>query len=260
MINELILDDILKIFINMDNNTVCKYWYDLWIKKQTKLTVNIVYNISKISVYNLLKLNIVDMHIGYYADVITNEELMKFTNITSLSLINNKSITNASLNYLTNLTDLKLDYYDNLSNKEPFDFCTNIKKLSVTFSKRSVLSTYKRYWITLKETTNTEYYALGKFTNLTDLDITSCDYGFHSIMSGLRELSSLTNLRITRPATSEYNYRSDTYNHISGIANLKTDLFSLNNPNGFSTQEKETMLRNLYDILSVYEYTGIMGD
>lgn len=259
MINDIIPDDILKIFINMNYNTVCKYWYDIWMKKRTQLTINVKSILPQIPIDNLLKLNIVAMHIDS-SNTMTNDILMKFTNITSLSLINNKSINNASLNYLTNLTDLKLDYYDNLSNKESFDFCTHIKKLSVTFSKRSVLSTHKRYWITLMETTNTDYYALGKFSNVTDLDIIFCDYGSREIMSGLRKLDCLTNLQITRPATNQYSAMLDTYNHISGITNLATDLFSLRNPNGFSGQEKETMLQKLSGIFDVYEYTGIMGD
>lgn len=259
MINELLPNDILKIVINMNCNVVCKYWYNMWVEKRTQLTINNGGNIPKISIDELVKLNIVNFN-NYYSDIVTNIDLMKFTNITSLSLINNKSITNASLNHLTNLTDLKLDYYDNLSNCESFDFCTRIQKLSVTFSKRSVLSRYKQRWITLRETTNTEYYALGKFSNLTDLDITFCDYGSESIMSGLRKLDCLTNLQITRPVTSEYGHRSDIYYHISGIANLKTDLFSLRNPDGFSVNEKETMLRKLSDIFNVYEYNGVMGD
>lgn len=248
MINELIPDDILKILINIHYSIVCKYWYELWVKKQTKLTACIVPNITKSSIDSLLKLNIIDMHFpsNYY-----NNELIKFTNITSLSLSNNKSITNASLNHLTNLTDLKLDYYDNLTNMESFDFCTNIKKLSISFSKVEIPSEGKRSWIILKNV-NVDNYRLHLFSNLTDLHIDFQDYGSRPIMNGLRKLSCLTNLQITRPPINNYN-------GLSGISNL-VNLFTLNNPDGFSSLEKLNMFYALPTIFSTYEYTGLIGD
>lgn len=249
MINEWIPDDILKILINIHCSVVCKHWYELWVKKQTKLTVCIPHNITKSSINSLLKLNIVDMDFNnsYY-----NDDLKKFTNITSLSVAHNKAITNSTLKYFPNLTDLKLDYYDNLVDNESFDFCTNIKKLSVTFSKVMEPSEYKLSWIKLKNVDENNF-RLELFSNLTDLHIDFHDYGSYPILNGLRKLTNLTNLQITRPP-------SNNYNHQSGLSNL-TSLFSLNNPDGFTIQERADMLqRTLPGILSQYEYTGPIGD
>lgn len=94
MINDIIPDDILKMLINIQYSTVCKYWYNIWVSKRTKLTVRINRMITKSSINSLLKLN-----------NIYNNKLIKFTDLTSLSLANNNTITNTSWNSFKNLTD-----------------------------------------------------------------------------------------------------------------------------------------------------------
>src|SRR5437868_777946 len=161
--NDKLPGDILKLFLKKEYSLICKNWYKEWIKKP--ILINITDYSPKSLVDEITKFNISELYfINYYpsdnifcelpnlnkitfcsVNTITNDEIKKFTNITSLELIKNNTITNESLNYLTNLTDLNLDYYDNLNNEFPFDFCTNIKKLSLTLSDTYKLPPHHMY-------------------------------------------------------------------------------------------------------------------
>jgi hypothetical protein len=148
------------------------------------------------------------------------------------------------------LTNLKLDYYDNLKPNEPFEFCSNIKSLSVTFSKVRELNSIKTQWIQLKNGHNDET-ILCKFSNLTDLHIESCDYGYNCIINGLKKLDCLTSINVDRRIYIDYN--RSTLTNLTRLYNIYSDV-------GFSSQQKTSILDNLSWILSEYEYRGVMGD
>lgn len=135
LINSPLLVDILTIFINKSVNTVCKYWYNLWLEKPICMNLknNNNVDISKfknIIEFSLGKNTIIEPYLDKLPKLkifnideniyVTNDILKNLTNLTSLSLNNNTIIEDESLRKLTNLKKLKIINanitYDSLKN------------------------------------------------------------------------------------------------------------------------------------------------
>lgn len=237
--NDILPHDILKLFLKKEHVLVCKNWYKAWRKKPILININEFvpksfysyihkFNVNKLHFNNdypanniLYELPNLKKVTFFNINTITNDEILKYTNITSLKLIKNTSIHNKAFNHLPNLTNLNIDYYDNLNKEFSFDFCTNIKKLSLTISDTYKLPSHKMYNIFIKKD-NTGNYVLEKFSNVSNLKIKFCESGYDIIMNGLRKLNNLTNLKVEKytdsPCTGLVVLQNRNYN--SEIGNL----------------------------------------
>lgn len=222
----------LVLFINGKHISVCKTWYTAWRTKYLHVTINATtpkYLIDKINKFNVRELYLDDnvKNDAFYqlpnlrtltlfnTNALSNDDLLKYTNITSLKLIKNTSITNESLQYLTKITFLQLDYYDNLNKSFSFDFCTNIRTLTLTISDTYKIPHHRMYSVKIKEDNTGD--VLDKFINVNDLTCRFYEHGYNIVTKGLKKLNNLTSIDIQK------HYDTNNYTGLVVLRNLSSN-------------------------------------
>lgn len=199
--------EIIDYWIDKKNSEVCKLWYEIWCGKSLTISTlscrkpcpaKVIFNFPNIWCLYLRKIPM-DFPIEklttlkvltIYDNSIRNKSIKCLSNLTKLTLVNNKRIKSL----MTNLSSLRL-FKDKVITDEELQKITNISELTLDgttlITNNSIIYLTKINRLTLSEITQVTDISIKKLTNIEYINFHATNITFKS----LKYLTNLTNMR-----------------------------------------------------------------